>query len=208
MQPPTLDQPPFAQRQMPGMTGQQAAPAEDIDSIQEEAATPEEQALRDELMRHAYKVMANKKAFPKLEKMLKADPHNAIADAAVAVIERVEEDKGPQDVDILQSLAEEIIPALADLALAEGVDIPEDELEQVAAVAVSRWSQAHPDRVDVKGMTTIGGAAMESMGMPQGGQEQAPPQGAQPQPQQPAPQQAMPQQPMPQQQGAPNVQTR
>lgn len=164
-----LDEPPFAKRAMPGAQQpdaamqQQAAGVEDPDAVQEEDAAPEEQATYDELMRHAYAVMADEKAFPQLEKMLETDPVNAITDATVTIIERIEQDKGEQDTDMLQAIAAEIIPNLAELAEEKGADIPEDQLEQAYAAAIGKWSAAHPDRVDQQGMEAIGNATLNAV---------------------------------------------
>lgn len=152
----------------------------DDDLTEEIPMTPEEQKVRDKLMRHCYKLMADAKAFPSLEKMLQRDPLNAIADATVTIIERLEKDLGEQDPEILLDLLSEIIPQLAELAAGMGTDIPEDQLEQVAALAIGKWSEAHPERVDREGLGTMGQATMQALGT-----------GAQPA-QQPAPQQFPP----------------
>lgn len=158
-----LDAPPFAKKVMPG-AAQQSQPIDDIDAIGEEQAGPEEQAQRDQLMKHAYAIMADEKAFPELEKMLQVDPENAIADATLTIVERVEKDLGEQDPDMLQSLAEEIVPELAELATGMGVDIPEDRLEMITADAIAKWVKAHPDRIDQQGMQAIGNATMQAVG--------------------------------------------
>lgn len=166
-----LNEPPFQKRQMPG-ADQQTAPAGDADSVPEEQASPEEQAQYEKLMKHCYKLMADEKAFPALEKMLDQDPLNAIADATLTVIERLERDMGEQDPDMLQALAEEIIPQLAELAETKGIDIPEDQLEQVAAVAIGKWMEKHPERVD-PAARQIGEATLQAVGQPA---QQQPPQ--------------------------------
>jgi hypothetical protein len=179
-----LDNPPFAKRQAPGATQQsQPQPMEETDpEVTEVAATPDEEAQREKVMRHAYSVMADEKAFPELQKMIEADPLNAIADATVTIIERVEQDMGEQDPDILEDVASEIIPNLAELAKQQtGVDIPEDQQEQALAVAIGKWAKAHPERVDQDGLQKMGEASSQALGIAQGSPEQtpaAPPAGA------------------------------
>lgn len=160
-----LEQPPFPMKQMPGaQQGQPAMGGSDIDQQPEEFATEEEQLQRDKVMRHVYGLMAKEDAFPELEAMLEQDPLNAIADAVVGLIVKAEEDLGEQDTDLLQSVAEEAIPQLAELAEQHGIDIPEDQLEQVAAVAVSKWARipGNESRID-PGMEAIGQATLDAL---------------------------------------------
>jgi hypothetical protein len=158
-----LNSPPFPKKQ--------AAPVEpqndvttDEDAIEEIPAEEDEQALRDELMKHAYGVMSDPKVFPNLEKMLSVDTANSMVQATLTIIERVERDKGKQDPELLLSLVEEIVPELDDLASDEGNGLPEEELEQVVGSVVGLWSRANPDRVDQEGLTNLGERTLGTLG--------------------------------------------
>jgi hypothetical protein len=172
-----LEQPPFPMKQAPGASqpGPMAgAPMDDIDEQPEEMAGEDDQAQRTAFMQHVYSLMAEEDPFPDLEAMLEQDPLNAIADATVGLIVRAEQDLGQHDTDLLQSVAEEVIPQLAELAESQGIDIPEDQLEQVAALAVAKWSRmpGNESRVD-PGMSKIGQATLDALGMqPQQAQQQ------------------------------------
>lgn len=153
-----LDQaPPFAKKPMPGATDQ--AVEEDIDAIQEDQASPEEQEQYNVLMKLAYEIMAREKPFDLLTKMIEQDPLQALADATLSIIDTIEKEQGQQDPDMLQALAEEIIPNLAELAEELGHDIPEDQLEQVATTAITQWMKANPDRVDQDAVDAISSVA-------------------------------------------------
>jgi hypothetical protein len=156
-----LDEPPFAKKPAPGASNQQVQT--DTDSVQEVDLNPDEQVIYDKLMKAAYGIMGDEKSFPELEKMIELDPHKAIVDATLTIIERIEQDHGVQDPEILLVMAEEIVPALADLALEKGTDIPEEELEQVITIAIAQWMKANPDRVDQEGMTQVGNAATQAI---------------------------------------------
>lgn len=177
-----LDKPPFKQRPMPGSSQQtQAMPQgagaveEDIDSVPEEDAGQDEQAIYDTLMKTAYAAMADEKTFPMLADMIRNDPKSAIVDATLTIIEKVEQEHGPQNTDILQGVAEEVIESLADLAEEQGAVIEDAELEQIAATAIGSWVKQHPDRVDQQGLQSVGNAALQAT------KGAAPPQQAAPQ---------------------------
>lgn len=164
---PSLNEPPFEKKPQPGATNQKVMA--DTDQTEETPASKEEQALYDELMEYAYEIMAEEGGFGRLQKMLEQNPEQAIVDATLTIIERIEKDKGQQDTDMLQALAEEIIPNLAELAEEMGVDIPEDRLEQITAEAIGQWAKAHPDRIDQQTMGDIGTASTAALQQTAGG---------------------------------------
>ncbi len=170
MQGPTLDQPPFQQRQMPGSQAQLqqpgAGPQEDIDAVEEIPANPAEQQEYAKYMSEVYRLMSDEKSFESLQQVMTENPEQGIADVAVALIEKAEQKLGPaSDTDILEGVAEELIPELAELAEAQGTDVPEEKLEEITAVAIGEWSKKHPDRVPADQMAIIGEQAQGVLGV-------------------------------------------
>lgn len=127
-----------------------------------------------------------KKTFDSLVTLIRAgksDPSKAIAQAAVGIVDRMEQDTGPIDDENLQKVGMAVVAELLDLAVNAGViqqeQIDEQMIVKTAGEAFGAWMKKHPDRVDQEAMKSMTQSPQGQQAIQQFGIGQPPPQQAQ-----------------------------
>lgn len=154
--------------------------------VDEGMADPALQEKYEDL-HHAMNLMIDKpETFKKMTNLLeKANGAGMLVEKAaeviVGVVDKLEEQTGPIEDEILLTLAEDLTTGIHDRY---GIDVTPEQEEQILATAVALWQKEHPDRVDVEGNRQfleehaheLEGMAGPQEGMPQEGMPQEMPQ--------------------------------
>lgn len=161
-------------------------PAANDDHLQEEMASPEEQAQYEALVGTAVQLLYEGPALEQALNLFKQGaaegfPH-VMALIVTTILDQLEQEAGGQiDDEMLMAIGEELLTVIATDVEELGImPVSDDMLQESVSVTLAAWMQQHPERVDPEAVRALA------------------PQGQQPQPQQaPAQPQQAPAQPAP-----------
>lgn len=132
------------------------APAANDGEIRSIEASPEQQARYEELVRQAIQILYGQSFEQAAQLFQQAGPDNfphAMALVIVTVLDKLEEQAGEIEDDMLMAIGEEVLLTLSEDLASAGIAAPDDEmLQEAVAISIASWLQKHGDRVDPQAM--------------------------------------------------------
>lgn len=147
--------------------------------MQEEQATPEEQAMFTELEKEMAEVVYGAKASNKIVQAVQgaADPVDGVASIAHDLVKSMERKHKGIDPEVLMGLGESAIEQVVDVveAASPDIDLTETQMAEALSIATTKWMDSHPEAVDSDMMQYMANEAPSQLPPGMGGAQQASP---------------------------------
>lgn len=120
--------------------------------VQEEQATPEEQAIFTKLEQEMAEIIYGQTASNKIvEAVVRSpDPVDGVASMAHDVVKALDKKHGGIQDEILLGLGETAVEQVVDLveSMNPEVDLTETQMAEAFSIATTRWMESHPQAMD------------------------------------------------------------
>ena len=147
--------------------------------MQEEQASPEEQAMFTELEKEMAEIVYGQKASNQIIKAVQgsADPVDGVAAMAHDVVKAMDRKRNGIDPEVLMGLGESAVEQIVDLveSASPDIDLTETQMAEAFSIATTKWRESHPEQVDGDMMNYMASEAPSQLPPGMGGMQQASP---------------------------------